>query len=74
MDTVTQMALLDILLCPIRQWAAIVKRIRGYPGASDDTPVSAVWRHDRIKHFTSKDIVSALRAAVVSIVEDILGI
>ena len=34
----------------------------------------AVWRYRHIKHITSKEIVSALRGAVVSIGEDILGI
>jgi hypothetical protein len=71
-DTVTQLASGDALLCP-RQWAALVKSIRSYPGATDDTPVSAVWRHDRIEHVTSGEMVSALRAAVVSIGEEKLG-
>ena len=73
-DTVTQMASGDILLCPVRQWAAIVKRILGYPGADDDTPVSAVWRHGRIEHVTSKDMVNGLRAAVACVGEEKLGI
>lgn len=73
MDTVTHLASGDILLSPTRQWAALVRRIRAYPGATDDTPVSAVWRYGRIEHITSKEMVDALRAAVVSIGEDILG-
>ena len=74
MDTVTQMASGDVLLCPVRQMAAAIRRIRGYPGATDETPISAVWRYGRIEHITSKEMVSALRAAVASIGEDILGI
>jgi hypothetical protein len=44
MDTVTQIHSGDPLLCPVRSWAAVVKRIWGwgYEGASLDTPVSAV--------------------------------
>ena len=53
-DTVTQIASMDILLCPIGQCAALVRRIRGYPGANADTPVSAMWRNDRIGQVTSK--------------------
>ncbi len=71
-DTVTQLTTGDPLLCP-RQWATLVSRIRSYPGATDDTPVSAVWRNGRIEHITSKEFVEALRAAVVAIGEDKLG-
>ena len=46
MDTVTQMASGDRFLCPVRLDAALVRRIRSYPGSSDDTPLSAVWRND----------------------------
>lgn len=63
----------DVLLCPVRQWAAIVRRILKYPGANEDTPVSAVWRNDRIEHITSKEMINALQAAVVSVGEDKLG-
>ena len=39
-----------------------------------DTPVSAIWRHGRIEHVTSKDMVNALRAAVACVGEEKLGI
>jgi hypothetical protein len=74
MDTVTHRASGDPVLCPVLQWAAAVKRIRAYPGASDSTPVSAAWRNDRIEHITSADMVDALRTAVRAIGEDRLGI
>ena len=73
MDTVTQMFSKDLILCPVRQWAAIVRRIWGYAGASAETPVSAIWRHDRIEHITSAEMTNALRAAVISIGEEVLG-
>ena len=66
-DTVTQLASEDIVLCAVRQWAALVKRIMRYPGATRDTPVSAVWRNNRIKHVTSANMVAALRDAVRAI-------
>ena len=36
--------------------------------------MSAVWINDRIKHITSTEIIEALRAAVIAIGEDQLGI
>ena len=68
------MASRDITLCGMRQWAAVVRRIWGYPGATEDTPVSAVWRLGKMDHITSKEMTAALRVAVFLIGEDILGI
>lgn len=73
-DTVTMIATGDELLCPVRAWAAVVRRIWSYSGACEDTPVSAVWRNDRIEHVKSEQMVAALRDAVVSFGEDSLGI
>lgn len=39
MDIVTQMASGNLLLCFVCQWAVAVRRIRGYPRATDKTPV-----------------------------------
>ena len=72
-DTVTQLDTDHPYLSPVRIWYAIVKRIRGYPGANDDTPVSAVWRNGRIQHLTSAEMVDSLRAAVTAIGEEKLG-
>ncbi len=74
MDTVTQIASGDALLCPVRSWAAIVHRIWSYEGASEDTPVSAVWRNGRIEHITSYSFVVALDAAVGAVGYEKLGI
>ena len=73
-DTATQMASGDITLCPVRAAAAIVRRIRSYPGANNDTPISAIWKYDRIEHITSKQISNALQDAVSAIGEDVLHI
>ena len=74
MDTVAHMASRDVQLCPVRIDAALVKRIRSYPGATDATSISAVWRNDRIEHITSSEMTEALRAAVCAIGEEKLGI
>jgi len=76
-DTTTQMASGDITLCPVRAAAAIVRRIRSYPGSTNDTPISAIWRCDCIDHITSKQIANALRdavSAILAIGEDFLHI
>ncbi len=50
--------------------AAIVRWIRSYPGANNDTPISAIWKYDRVEHITSKQISNALQDAVLAIGED----
>ena len=40
----------------------------------EDTLISAVWRHRKMDYITSKEMTVALRAAVISVGEDILGI
>lgn len=72
-DSVTHGASDDSVLCPVLQWARVVNRIWSYPGTSLDTPVSAVWRHDRIEHITSGELVNILRAAVKAVGKDQLG-
>ena len=52
-DTVTQLALEHIIICPVRQWASLVKRIRKYPGSTCDTPVLEVWKNHKIEHVAS---------------------
>eukprot|EP00957_Ditylum_brightwellii_P001743 134312-Ditylum_brightwellii.AAC.1 len=70
MDTVTQLSTIEVALCPVRQWSAIVRRTWSYKGANWDTPVSAVWRHGRIDHISSNEVIKVLRAAVKVIGED----
>ena len=73
-DRVTQHITHHEIMCPVRAWAAIIKRIRSYPGADDDTPVSAVWRNNRIEHITSKNIVNAIDNAAEAIGYANLGV
>ena len=68
-----QLASEHIILCPVWQWDALVKRIRKYPGSTDDTPVLAVWKNHKIEHVTSAEMVAALMDAVCAIGEDKLG-
>ena len=67
MDTVTQMASKDPLLCPVRQWSSVVRIIWAYAGVTSETPVYAVWRYDRIKHIKSEELTNSLQKAVIAI-------
>ncbi len=57
-------------MCPIYQWAAVVKQICIYLGKNDKTPVSAVWCQGQIDHITSKMITDALEASIAAVVYD----
>ena len=74
MDTVILKASGDAILCPVCQWAALVCRIIGYPGATVNTPGFAVWLNGCIDHICSQQVVDALRAAVAAIGPDRIGI
>ncbi len=67
------MASRDGTLCPVQAAAAIVKRIKKYPGSSQHTPISTVLNHGIIKHITSDHIIDALGDAVGAIGEARLG-
>ena len=73
-DKVTQHKTTHVLMNPPCIWAAIVKRIRSYPGATDDTPVSAVWRNNKIVHITGKEMIDAIDRAALAIGYEKLGI
>ena len=72
-DMVMRLALENIILCPLQQWSALVKRIRKYSVPTGDTPVWAVRKNHKIEHVTSAEVVEALRDAVCAIGEDKLG-
>ena len=73
-NTVTQMALGDVNMCPVRMGATVVQRIQSYKGANNDTPISAFWQFNRINHVTSKQVITAMKDTIQAIVEDVLSI
>jgi hypothetical protein len=73
-DTITQMASGDVKLCPVQAAAAIICKIRSYPGTNNNNPIFTTGRYDRIKHITSKQIRNALRDAILAIGKDSLHI
>jgi hypothetical protein len=73
MDTVLLMASKDILLCPVRAAASIVKRIRSYSGTTQNSPISTVLNGGIIEHVTSTQMINILCDAVDAIGEVKLG-
>ena len=72
-DTVTHTASGDDSLCPVRSWAAVVRRVWQIPGASSDTPVNSFWHKSTSIEFTSDFVMRSLRAVVAAIGSDVLG-
>jgi hypothetical protein len=73
-NTVIQISLGDINMCPVRMGAAIVHRIRSYEGTKNNTPISVFWQFNRINHVTSKHVIVAMKDAIQAIGEDVLHI
>ena len=59
-DTITQWATPHNTLCPVKQWATLVQRIRSYPNTHDNTPVSTVRQHNRLEHVTASHVTTTL--------------
>jgi hypothetical protein len=74
MDTITLMASEDSILCPVRAAAAIIKRIKKYPGTTPNSPISTYSNNDIIHQATLDYMINALRNAVAGIGEIKLGI
>jgi len=74
MDTETVLASQDACICLVRAAAAIVRRIRKYPGLSQDSSILTVIVNEHIKQVTTTHMIHALRDAVGAIGEVKLGI
>ena len=71
--TITQHCTHDAVLCPVRAWAALVRRVRGYRGTNDDTPVNAFVIGGTLKFIRASRLVTKIRASATVIGEDVLG-
>ncbi len=56
-------------LWPVRSAVAILKRIKKYPGTSQNSPISTVSNHGIIEHVTSDHVKNVLQDAVGAIDE-----
>jgi len=72
-DTVIHGRTDDPVLCPVKQWARLVKRIWSYPGTTRDTSVCTVWRYGRRDSITPEQVIATLRAACKTIGSARLG-
>jgi len=72
--TVTQWRTLDELLCPVKIWASLTRRILYYKGANKNSPISLVKHKSQIINITGEMIADMCRDGVVAIGETKLGI
>jgi hypothetical protein len=73
-DTITHHRTTDPLLCPVKIWSRIVKRIISYPDSTPETPVNTFMKQDgSIYHFTGTALLSRLCRAAQSLGPDVLG-
>ena len=61
--TITQHCTHDATLCPVRAWAALVKRVLGHPSANSDTPVNAFVVNGVLKYIPATRMVDKIRAS-----------
>jgi hypothetical protein len=73
-DTVTQWRTSDELLCPVKIWALLTRRILSYKGANKNSPISLVKHKSQIINKTGEMTADLCRDGVVVIGETKLGI
>jgi hypothetical protein len=57
----------NVTLCPVMAAAAVVPRIFSYMEGNNNTPISAIWKYDCIKHTNLKQITNTLQDAISAI-------
>ena len=67
--TIAQHCTHDATLCPVRAWAALVKRVLGYPSTNSDTPVNAFVVNGVLKYIPATRIVDKIRASATVTLE-----
>ena len=72
-ESVTMFRSGDPTLCPVRAWAAIVRRILSYPGTNFDTPVNTIYIQGKLSSISSTTARSKLRSAARNLGEIKLG-
>ena len=60
------------ILCPVKAWARVVRRVAAMPGTTTDTPVNTFFS-ESLKEITSELVLARLRAIVDIIGKDVLG-
>jgi hypothetical protein len=73
-NMITQESSGDLVLCPVRFAAGLVRRIWSYKGTDSNTQVSACISNGVVKHVASAQVINALQNVVGAIGETQLGI
>jgi hypothetical protein len=73
-DIVTQHRSNDPLLCPVKVWSKIVRRVRNYESSSNNSQVNTFIFPDGTSHlFSGKELLTRIRLAASVIGKDSLG-
>ena len=73
-DTITHHRTNDPLLCPVKIWSSIIKRILSYPSSDENSTVNTFkLENGTIYKFSSKDLLLHLRRAADSLGPQNLG-
>jgi predicted nucleic-acid-binding Zn-ribbon protein len=73
-DVITQYRSGDRILCPVKVWAAIIRRISSYPGSSASDSVNLFHFTDGKKHFfTGTELLKRICQAATTLGPDSLG-
>jgi hypothetical protein len=73
-DIITQHRSTDTLLCPVKIWAKIIRRLHSYPSSNPDTPVNTFLHNNSALHrFTGQELLKRLRIAASTLGPDKLG-
>ena len=73
MDRCTQDATGDLVMCPVRAAAALVKYIYNIPGTDLDIPICTFWADGKLRLLTQDTLLMEFRSAVRAMGEDKLG-
>ena len=61
------------VLCPVRSWASIIRRVLSYPGTTIDTWVNTILFENSPKTISSTTAQTKIQLAVVIVGEGVLG-
>jgi len=65
----------DTVICPVKTWATIVKRVSSYTGASPSDTVNSFCFDDGTKHlFSGAELLKRIRFAATALGSDSLGL
>lgn len=72
-DTITQHKSTDTLLCPVKVWARIIKRLLEHNDTNPDTTVNTFYSENKTYKITGTQLLKQLRRATKAIGKDNLG-